>query len=1115
MADSSVPTFSTSIFPFMMPNKPKTTADDPLIKPLPSPFVTISTDYQWALEQGRFLEQSIGDAQKEIQKFKKDLEDRIKSYLHQIWISISAELPLAGRIVALAKNIIDIIKEIINIIKEVQAAIKALIAIVQLLQALINKMIAQLQAIINALAALLNEICNWHLPRLPAIPNIFGSLTWGWNGFQLKGLKLQKLTFDKNFAFGHCSITPPDLNIFSNFPTSVQGSNGISFGNQMFNPPLGGILASLNPSPIYITQSLEPATNNTPILTNSFTTSDVNRSLPSPISVINNYFMPPTVYNENIVSFFPQFNDVTTTSQLAPLYAQIICLDNIINSNFDPNIVAAWLFYLNSSLTIRSGYWIKEFKELFEEVIEPSISYINADLPVTEAVIPFNFFNPTIITPGSPSYPDQSIAPSLSVGDSVSLVNNVWTSTSVFPTGQVYSSNQIAVAKFAPVDIPFISYVQSSTSQNNLLWRLTWLEAGLLGYPRSTTWDAYADTNFLSPITQTDLDFKSATLSSTFTSILLDQGGLAQYPPTISVPTSILSNVQKAIANGEALIEANPAWRTTTQYRYVYDSFAQQHEIDRYSQFWRVWAMNFNLLLHAGLVTPYAASYWQYIDSACNPLGDNQANYIYLNYDANNRNGSWVPGDGLPTIPTNLEATAQGSDYVVPGGTNGWVGDTFNPAQFLLRPDVANQPINVQMAMLSLNQCYASVVDQSTAVQTAINSQMATAQNDLAALASFSGFAVESLTDQVVPIQPTLIFPANIVNTTEGKTFIFNPPPSPGVPWPTSPDSPPPAPNNQSWGDSGMDMGPGAQGAPAWIDVGGLSNSIICPASGNFMLAGYFPFSASIGTNPSIKKVSVLVNDSIIAAGYADSVPAGSFAIGTEYTITSIGTTDFTKCGAASNTVGITFTPNISDTNPSGSGTGTAITGTISASEVTFTQYISLNTGDVIKFVMYHTDYMNPISLLGGYTVAVISSDSSNAVPFSTPEPALMVRHSYPSAEENLPPLTAVIINSSGKLQKVDVSVLPPNPSPWLSGVTLSSGDTEDNIHLALLHGTVYELPDSIFSSEDVGKTLYVQDDGSISTVFPKFTSGYVMVVGQVLSLNSFIYQPQLPLKKA
>ena len=51
----------------------------------------------------------------------------------------------------------------------------------------------------------------------------------------------------------------------------------------------------------------------------------------------------------------------------------------------------------------------------------------------------------------------------------------------------------------------------------------------------------------------------------------------------------------------------------------------------------------------------------------------------------------------------------------------------------------------------------------------------------------------------------------------------------------------------------------------------------------------------------------------------ASNVVAGSFAVGTEYEIMSIGTTDFTLVGATANTVGLTFTA-----TGVGAGTGTA-----------------------------------------------------------------------------------------------------------------------------------------------------------------------------------------------
>ena len=65
---------------------------------------------------------------------------------------------------------------------------------------------------------------------------------------------------------------------------------------------------------------------------------------------------------------------------------------------------------------------------------------------------------------------------------------------------------------------------------------------------------------------------------------------------------------------------------------------------------------------------------------------------------------------------------------------------------------------------------------------------------------------------------------------------------------------------------------------------------------------------------------------------YAQIVTAGSFVVGSRYTILSVGTTDFTLIGAASNTVGVSFIA-------TGAGTGTG-TATISTFHVEFQRTI-------------------------------------------------------------------------------------------------------------------------------------------------------------------------------
>lgn len=60
-------------------------------------------------------------------------------------------------------------------------------------------------------------------------------------------------------------------------------------------------------------------------------------------------------------------------------------------------------------------------------------------------------------------------------------------------------------------------------------------------------------------------------------------------------------------------------------------------------------------------------------------------------------------------------------------------------------------------------------------------------------------------------------------------------------------------------------------------------------------------------------------NSDFLGQSYGSAVTAGSFVVGVEYEIVSVGTTNFTLIGAASNTVGVSFTA-----TGVGSGTGTA-----------------------------------------------------------------------------------------------------------------------------------------------------------------------------------------------
>ncbi|MDE2618897.1 MAG: hypothetical protein KGL54_01920, partial [Sphingomonadales bacterium] len=90
----------------------------------------------------------------------------------------------------------------------------------------------------------------------------------------------------------------------------------------------------------------------------------------------------------------------------------------------------------------------------------------------------------------------------------------------------------------------------------------------------------------------------------------------------------------------------------------------------------------------------------------------------------------------------------------------------------------------------------------------------------------------------------------------------------------------------------------------------GVSSLSSNTAGGNNIAVGNYSLSSNAtGTNNIVVGRSGLPN-----LGAAQT--AGAFSVGTSYTITSIGTTDFTLIGASANTVGVVF-------NATGAGTGT------------------------------------------------------------------------------------------------------------------------------------------------------------------------------------------------
>jgi len=100
------------------------------------------------------------------------------------------------------------------------------------------------------------------------------------------------------------------------------------------------------------------------------------------------------------------------------------------------------------------------------------------------------------------------------------------------------------------------------------------------------------------------------------------------------------------------------------------------------------------------------------------------------------------------------------------------------------------------------------------------------------------------------------------------------------------------------------------------------ANSIITVTTYNLTDRQYLNTQYGITGSPGAASLTLNIGNSVHEPGYDTLVTAGFFIIGTEYIIETIGTTDFTLIGAASNTVGIAFVA-----TGAGTGTGTAAIG--------------------------------------------------------------------------------------------------------------------------------------------------------------------------------------------
>lgn len=702
----------------------------------------IQNAFPKALEQGRFLETGPGTANNFIQTKMLDLNEKIQHYLSLNRLAVDGQLPYATRPAKYAYDSVQFIRQIQKYLNEVTMLTAALNANLLVVRSLETQMLGLIQNNIISLTNLLNQICNWRLPSLPSMATLLGK-GFHWNGFNFNsatgfifnpnvlGSLLTPITSVANlpalFSFGECIPNTPNLAAF--FGTAVTSATVGSVTATLALPaaPLSGTYGdpSQYSDPSYVS---EMQTTTIPVfdpteLTAAANTSGLQLSLPPAASIISNYSLPASMYVANICSAVSALSSVViqpddpnyssgepSTSALANLRALLIeyvNLETIVASGYDQNLVAAWLIYLSLNRTGRGGQWLSNFQTEYAALIAPSAAYIQ------NTPVPWN---------------------NLLGGSGVSA---------------------------APVSVPLVAALQAD-STNNLKWRLSYIEASLLGYPRSQMWDSAADDEFLASFTGADLDYDSLTIDSVPTTTVLLGSGTAAYPVSCTYPSSLSAVMESVVAMAAANIQNAPGYQSPRpQNRYTYDMFANATLVDRFSQFWRDFNGNLQLLLSGqpASVVARVCNYVEALDSAIDPLGS-PADYTAIQTDTSSRSQTWTPGSVMPAIPSALPLAAAYSPPTI--SASGWSTGTFDASAFLSRPDVQAQSLPVQIAMLRTNQSFSTLMAAQSDVQSAISQAIATAQNMIQSSTVY-GWEIDTSA-------PTLIPPSQEVPISFGTT---------------------------------------------------------------------------------------------------------------------------------------------------------------------------------------------------------------------------------------------------------------------------------------------------------------------------------------------------------
>ena len=203
---------------------------------------TIEKVYHAALEDGRWLEKNVADANHWLLQKKQQYIAKVQTYFDMNKLAVDGQLSDRPRAVKYIADSIKFLQEVNQFQKEIIGVIQAAEKNIALLIAMEQNLLGLIQGVLNSLAILLNNICNWGLPKLPSIPNLFPDTIWNWNGFKLSPLALfaalkPHIAFSTAFAFSQClpintgaSTTTP--------PSSVTTYSGLTMGTHRFLPHL-------------------------------------------------------------------------------------------------------------------------------------------------------------------------------------------------------------------------------------------------------------------------------------------------------------------------------------------------------------------------------------------------------------------------------------------------------------------------------------------------------------------------------------------------------------------------------------------------------------------------------------------------------------------------------------------------------------------------------------------------------------------------------------------------------------------------------------------------------------------------------------------------------------